>query len=124
MLPVVADREVTLREYADRWLEVVKSEIEPATWRNYRERLNHHILPTLGRLKLREVRRRHIKALLNDKRAQGHAPNGVRMMKAALSSLLTDAVDDEIIESNPALQVGRKKKRWLVSRPGLEPGTP
>jgi integrase len=35
----------------------------------------------------------------------------VRLIKAALSSLLTDAVDDELIEANPALQIGRKKRR-------------
>lgn len=35
----------------------------------------------------------------------------MRLIKAALSSLLTDAVDDELIEANPALQVGRKKRR-------------
>lgn len=35
----------------------------------------------------------------------------MRLIKAALSSLLTDAVDDELIEVNPALQTGRKKRR-------------
>jgi integrase len=35
----------------------------------------------------------------------------VRLIKATLSSLLTDAVDDEIIDSNPGLQVERKKRR-------------
>jgi integrase len=35
----------------------------------------------------------------------------VRLIKATLSSLLTDAVDDEIIDTNPGLQVGRKKRR-------------
>jgi hypothetical protein len=89
----------------------VAREIELSTWRGYSESLQNHILLALGRLRLRGLRRRHVKQLLNDKRAAGYAPNGVRLIKAALSSLLTDAVDDELIEINPALQVGRKKRR-------------
>ena len=108
---ITSDLDITLAAYAEQWLETVAGDIEASTWRNYRERLQNHILPTLGRLKLRDLRRRHIKGLLNTKRAAGYAPNGVRLIKAALSSLLTDAVDDEIIENNPALQVGRKKRR-------------
>jgi integrase len=107
----VPDRDITLKAYADRWLEAIVGEIELSTWRNYQERLRSHILPTLGRLRLRDLRRRHIKQLLNAKRAAGYAANGVRLIKATLSSLLTDAVDDEIIDTNPGLQVGRKKRR-------------
>jgi hypothetical protein len=71
--------------------------------------LRLHVLPVLGRRRLHEVHRRDVKALLNAKRANGYTPNGVRLMKAALSSMLTDAVDDELIEANPALQVGRQE---------------
>jgi hypothetical protein len=60
------------------------------------------VLTTPGRLRLRDPHRRDVKALLNTKRAMGYTPNGVRLMKAALSSMLTDAVDDELIEANPA----------------------
>jgi hypothetical protein len=62
--------------------------------RNYTERPRRHILPALGHLKLREIHRAHIKALLADKRRQGHAKNSVRLMKAALSAMLSDAVDE------------------------------
>ena len=68
-----------------------RGELELATWRHYRGSFRRHILPTLGAVRLRELRRRHVKALLNTKRAEGYAPNGVRLIKAALSSLLTDA---------------------------------
>ncbi|MBI1734475.1 MAG: tyrosine-type recombinase/integrase [Candidatus Rokubacteria bacterium] len=108
---VAPDRDITLAEYAEGWLATVAGELEASTWQGYRDRLRNHILPVLGRLKLRDLRRRRVKALLNAKRAAGYAPNGVRLIKAALSSMLTDAVDDELIDSNPALQVGRKKRR-------------
>jgi integrase len=104
-----AGRDLTLREYATRWLADIAVEKEPATVRCYAERLNGHVLPALGRLRLRELHRSQIKALLAEKRRQGYAKNGVRLMRAALSALLSDAVDDGIIDSNPALQLGRRK---------------
>jgi integrase len=105
------DRNITVKEYAETWLKTVASELEQATLRSYRRSLGLHVLPALGSLRLRDLRRRHVKALLNTKRADGYAPNGVRLMKAALSSMLTDAVDDELVDANAALQVGRKKHR-------------
>jgi integrase len=105
------DRDITLAEYAARWLKTVAAEIEPSTLASYRASLRLHVLPMLGRIRLRDLRRRHVKALLNAKRADGYSSNAVRLMKAALSSLHTDAVDDELVETNPALQVGRKKRR-------------
>lgn len=109
--PTNPDRDITLAQYATQWLVTIQGDLELSTHRNYAERLRTHILPALGRVKLRDLRRRHVKALLNDKRVAGYAPNGVRLIKATLSSLLTDAVDDEILDTNPALQVGRKKRR-------------
>jgi hypothetical protein len=80
----------------------------PNTYRSYAERLKRHVLPALGRLKLRLIHRAHIKALLAEKRGQGHSTNSVRLMKAPPSALLPEAVDDGIIPVNPALQLGRR----------------
>ncbi len=69
---------ITLAEYAEQWLTIVSGELEPATWRHYRASLRLHILPVLGRIKLRELRRRHIKALLKPS-----APRGTRRTACA-----------------------------------------
>jgi integrase len=103
------DREIRLRDYAKQWLAIVEHEKEPKTIRTYVERLNNHVLPALGHLKLREIQRGQIKAFVASKRGDGHAKNSVRQMKAALSVMLSDAADDGIIPANPALQLGRHK---------------
>ena len=64
--------------------------------------------PRWARLKLRLIHRAPIKAFLAEKRGQGHSKNSVRLMKAPLSALLSEAVDDGIIPVNPALQLGRR----------------
>lgn len=109
LLAPVEDREITIRAYAARWLLLIEHEKDANTVRNYRERLEGQVIPALGHLKVRELHRSHIKAFLAQKRGQGYAKNTVRLMRAALSAMLSDAVDDGIIMANPAFQVGRHK---------------
>src|SRR6266516_361599 len=117
------DPDVSLSVYAEHWLDNVLIEnIEPTTVRQYRQLLSAHVVPfqtegrPLGGMKIRDIRRRHIKALLISKRKDGYAKDTVRYIRAALSSLLTDAVDDEIIELNPALQISNRKKKRADSK--------
>jgi integrase len=81
-------------------------------------------------LKLRELHRRHVKALVAAKRAArlprkttkdvaraddeapasgGYSKNTVRLIRAALSTVLSDAVDDGYLTTNPAFGAGRKR---------------
>ena len=103
-----ADREITVRDYAERWLRVVVHEIKPRTLMGYRQQLRLHILPAFGRMRVRELHRGTIKAFLTDKRAGGLGKNSVRLIRAALSAMLSSAVDDAIITANPALRLGLK----------------
>jgi integrase-like protein len=103
------------------WLDTATHEMERKTVASYRQLLNLHVLPALGHLKLRELHRRHIKALLAAKRSDrlqksdsqlertGYSKNTVRLIKAALSTVLSDAVDEGYIPTNPAFGAGRKR---------------
>src|SRR5207249_1876259 len=99
------------------WLEGL--EVEPATAKNYRYILEQYVIPfkfdrrRLGDFPVREIRRRHVKALVAHNRRQ-FSKNTVRVMRCVLSSLLTDAMDDELIEVNPALQLNDRKKRGQI----------
>ena len=111
------DRDITLAAYTARWLKAAVGQLAPATHQNYTQHLTLHILPVLGPLRLSDLRRRHVKDLLaklrSNTNAQGRpfAKNSLRLIKAALSTVLTDAVDDEILFANPVMQLGRSKKR-------------
>ncbi|MBM3789931.1 MAG: site-specific integrase [Acidobacteria bacterium] len=111
-------RDVTLTQYADHWLDAIIENIEPSTIESYRQLLKAHIEPfklegakTLGSLRLKDIRLRHVKSLIVEKRKEGYSKATVRLIRAALSSLLTDATADELIRANPALAFsGRKQK--------------
>src|SRR5262245_10210905 len=75
------DREITLAEYKDRWLESAASEISQRTLQGYRQQLRLHLVPVFGRVRLRELSRGMIKNLLAQKRASGLAKNSVRLIR-------------------------------------------
>jgi integrase len=109
--PPVEDPEVTLRTYAARWIARVATGLARKTHRGYAKTLDRHILPAFGGLKLRALHRRHIKDLLARKRAGGLSKNSVRLIRATLSVLLSDAVDDGILLANPAQGVTRRGRK-------------
>jgi integrase len=126
---LVDDPDLTLEQYAARWLETGTQELEAKTRGSYAQLLKTHVLPTLGALRVRDLQRRHVKTLLGAKRAErlprthkpdegqsgepvsakGYSKNTVRLIKAALSTVLSDAVDDGYLETNPAFGAGRKR---------------
>jgi integrase len=98
-----------LTEYAQHWLQGAATRLKAKTVRSYAQLLNSYILPELGGLRLRDIDRRHVKQLLADRRAQGLAKNSVRLIRATLSALFSEALDDGIIKGNPAIAVGRQR---------------
>ena len=59
--PLVVDmREMTLKDYVAHWSERVRGEIEEKTWRGYTQNLNHHVVPALGHVKVREMAVSHV----------------------------------------------------------------
>jgi integrase len=96
-----AEYDLTVQTYAERWLTLVKPRLAQRTHASYTHLFKLYIWPTLGTLKLRELRRRDIKSLLDEQRLT-LGKNTVRLIKAALSVLLAAAVDAEIVPSNVA----------------------
>lgn len=62
---VVALREMTLKEYVERWSERVKEEIEEKTWRSYQQNLGKHVVPAIGHLKAPDMTVSHVACFLS-----------------------------------------------------------
>jgi integrase len=131
--PLVDDPDLTLEQYAERWLQTAAHELEAKTRSSYAQLLKTHVFPTLGAVRLGDIQRRDVKALLGAKRAErlprarklveapkaepapskaGYSKNTVRLIKAALSTVLSDAVDEGYLgnnATNPAFSAGRKR---------------
>ena len=95
-----------------------------STQDSYQTALDRHILPYFGDMPLDEISRKDVKEFLTRKQTE-YLPAGkdkkakkkrlsaatVRNLKAYLSAVLSEAVDDEMITFNPAAGTGRLIKR-------------
>jgi integrase len=91
---------------------------EESTTESYQQALDRHLIPYFGDMALNEIGRKHIKEFIIEKQLQQIvnrkgkkkkrlSVGTVRVIKAYLSAILSEAVDDEFISFNPAANTGK-----------------
>jgi len=100
---------VTLDRFVELWLSGKELSRRPKTVIQYRQIAETHILPTLGKLRLQEIRPAHIKQLYILKKAEGRGDRTVQMIHTALHNILKQAVREGILGRNPVEAVERPK---------------
>jgi integrase len=103
----------TLAAYTTGWL--ARIDVAPKTRKSYTELLTTYVLPTFGTTPVAAITRGAIVRMLDDLRAKGLSKNTVRLARASLSALLSDAVEREIILTNPAIGAKTRKGRKTAS---------
>ena len=95
---------------------------EESTQETYQQALDRHILPYFGDMPLDEITRKDIKDFIAEKQRTSTgkrslkknkrlSPGTIRNLKAYLSAILSEAVDDEIIPYSPAARTGKLIKK-------------
>ena len=82
----------TLQSFLATWLESQRSRLRPATWETYERHLRLHVLPTLGRVKLGELRAPAIDRLYQGLLAEGLSTTTVHHVHAILHRAFDQAV--------------------------------
>ena len=109
------------KHYAESWRDTyAEVECEPSTKRSYEQLLRLHVTPRFGQKKLTDIRRDEVKRFLaelsqisqevNGIRTPKFSKNTLRLIVCSLRTVLNAAVEDGLIESNPAARVGRFAK--------------
>ena len=107
---VLSDK-IKLKDFAEVWFEKYVSNLEKTTQSNYRIYLDKNIIPKLGHYKLSEIRVQTVQDFLNDMQNNGYdygdrkgkySKSAVQTAKKVLSSLLSYAVENDILDKNPA----------------------
>jgi integrase len=99
---------VMLREYLERWLAHMATQVSPRSAENYREVVEHWIVPALGNVQLAKLQPEQIAQAYSDaltkggKDGQGLSPRSVVMMHRTLSQSLKRAVIWRLRGDNPA----------------------
>lgn len=107
---VLSPSQETFAEYLDRWLDRRSrvgskggAPLAVTTLENYRRYAAQDIAPShLGVMRLRDIRRGHVQAFIDDLTAAGRGPVTVRRIVAVVQGSLSSAVRDELIEETPA----------------------
>ncbi len=111
-----SQRNLKLADFVPMYLEVKKGSLSPRIHVEYEKTLNKVIIPTLGHIKLSELRPAHVQAFVNQlqgdvrRKKDGSldventkiSPATIRRKLTVLQSVLTQAVKLGLISQNPA----------------------
>jgi integrase len=109
----------TLQAFVETWRAGTAAALKPSTQGFYRDNLDNHILPLLGHHRVEALRRKDVVRLIRLCREKGLKVRSVRGIVRTLSTVLSDAVEHEYLDSNPALNVRKHLRQGdeLVSEP-------
>jgi len=104
----------TFQEYSDTWTkQYAEVECKYSTVYGYKLLLKRHLVPEFGAFKLDHISREHVKQFAARLAGKGLSRNSVRRAVTLLTGILNAALDDRLIERNPAVRI-------LSSRQGQE----
>jgi integrase len=112
-------RGLKVKDYLRRWLsDSVKDTVRATTYERYEQNCRKHIIPALGRVKLKDLAPVHVRGLYKEK-LQDLSPRSVRYIHVTLHKALKQAVHDGLIPRNVTEavkppQIHRKEMRPLT----------
>ncbi|GHU68095.1 transposase [Clostridia bacterium] len=98
---IIQSPDMTVRQWAAVWLTTYKKPVLiESTYEDYTERLNKHILPHIGHMKLRDVRNSHLQDILST--MAGYSRDRIGKVRNCITQLFTRAVHDGNLLKSPA----------------------
>ena len=95
-------------DYGQTWVrQHADIECKPSTVAGYRSILEGRLNPVFGKLPLDEITRNQVKDYLSDLAKNGLSRNTLRNTLCTLRVILNHAIEDELIDRNPAARLGR-----------------
>jgi integrase len=93
---------LTVERHLTSWLtDSVKGEVSRATYEGYRRDVHHHIIPELGKRKLKELNATDIRRLYRKMAKRGLKDRSIEYVHTTLRKSLKAAVVDRLITYNP-----------------------
>jgi len=112
---------MTLKAYLDDWLVEKRKHVKDSTWVDYDRIVRHELIPSMGGKPLSEIRIPVVKEWL-----KGKSVGNKRLanLQSVLRTALDDAVQDEILDSNPLREwTYQIKERTRIEDDEVDPFT-
>ncbi len=104
----------SFKAYAIEWLKSYANNFcKDSTNGGYKSIVNKHLVPFFQEIRLDQIRRKDIRMLIASKMAENLSRGTVRNVRLCLSTILSSAVEDEVIDVNFSIQLGKKVKKFL-----------
>ena len=131
-VPLNHTGDYTAAEWCRLWFETYsKPNIRYNTAKGYEGIIEHHIIPAIGAIKLKQLSSIHIQRMYNDLKENGRMPRGakqndkplsntfVRRVHAVLQAALKQAVKERLIPYNPCenCRIPHKDKKEMTILP-------
>jgi integrase len=95
-------------DYGRVWLsQYAEVECKPSTVAGYRSIFKGRLVAVFGKMRLDQITRNHLKAYFSDLAKTGLSRNTLRNTLCALRAILNQAIEDGLIDRNPAARLGR-----------------
>lgn len=109
--------DMSVYDWSERWQQSFLANVSAGQKSHYSSRLDNYILPHIGHMRMRDVRKSHLLEVLNS--MSGGKLGSVTKIRHILFKMFNDAVDDNIIELSPATKltlpdVVEEKRRSLT----------
>ena len=110
----------TLADYLNIWLQdYCKPSLSPRTLELYSYICRVHLIPTIGKITLTELKPQHLQNLYSRKLSSGLSPRTVQLCHVAIHKALKNAVRINLLSRNVADAVQKPK----IQRPEMHPMT-
>jgi integrase len=117
---MVETSNITLEDYLRKWIETYKNNLAPRTYINYKQQMELHLIPHLGKIQLSKLKPLHIqsyytKALESMEGKKTLSPSTVLYQHRVLHEALKHAVKWQLIPNNPAdaVEAPKQKKKQM-----------
>jgi len=98
---LVKDEKLTLNEYLDKWIKIIKPRVTEQTFNSYETMLRVYIRPHIGEFKLSDIKIMTVQKVYSEMQEKGFAPRTIRYAHAVFSMALSKAVEWGNIVVNP-----------------------
>jgi len=94
---------LTVSEYLKNWLKnSAKGSVRPSTYARYEQIVRKHLVPTVGKMRLKKITAAHLEGLYRAKLEEGLAPRTVNYIHTTMSAALREAVRFDLLSRNVA----------------------
>lgn len=100
-LPIIGERQI-LAQHLAIWLETIKMQRKPKTYRSYEQLIRLHVVPVLGKVRLASLTPQQVQQLYARKLEAGLSHTTVQHIHAVLHAALDNALRQGLVQRNVA----------------------